>query len=47
MAGFPYGVGVADVPVPRVTTPPGVMLPGVAVVCAEAGRASAIKSSAV
>lgn len=46
MAGFPYGAAVADVLVPSVTAPPGVTLPGVAVVWAAAGRTTAIENSA-
>ncbi len=41
VVGFAYGVGVTIVPDPRVTTPPRVMLPGVAGTCAETGRAAA------
>ena len=46
VAGFPFVVvfGI-DVVVPRLTTPLRVTLPGVAAVCAEAGRATAIESS--
>ena len=36
-----------DVPVPRVTMPLGVTLPGVAAVCANAGKVSAIEISTV
>ncbi len=46
VAGFPFVVvfGI-DVVVPRLTTPLRVTVPGVAAVCAEAGRATAIESS--
>ena len=48
VAGFPlvvvFRIDVV-VPVPRLTTPLCVTLPGVAAVCAEAGRATAIESS--
>jgi hypothetical protein len=48
VAGFPFVVVVrADgvVPVPRLTTPLCVTLPGAAAVCAAAGRATATESS--
>jgi hypothetical protein len=48
VARVPFGVVVVAelaVPVPRLTTPLGVTLPGAAAVCAEAGRATAIESS--
>ena len=47
-AGFPFVVVVrvdVVVPVPRPTTPLRVTVPGVAAVCAEAGRATAIENS--
>jgi hypothetical protein len=48
VAGFPYVVVVSVdvfVPVPRLTTPLRVTLPGVAAVCASAGTATAIENS--
>jgi hypothetical protein len=45
LVGLTYGVTAEFVLEPRVTTPPGVMLPGVAVVCAEAGRAANTETS--
>ena len=48
VAGFPFVVVFrfdAVVPVPRPTTPLCVTLPGIAAVCAEAGRATAIENN--
>jgi len=48
VAGFPFVVVFrfdAVVPVPRLTTPLSVTLPGIAAVCAEAGRATAIENN--